>query len=80
MHTPSPHLLTGPELAQRWGRSEAVIRLYAAVGAGPRYVKVAGAVRFPLDEIQRFEKAHATGLAHPATALAEPGPADRVCR
>lgn len=70
MHTPLTTLLTGHELAQRWGRSETVISLSAAVGAGPRYVKIAGAVRYPLEEVQRFERTHATGAISPKAQAA----------
>lgn len=51
------HLLTGRELASRWGRSESAISLASAVGAGPRYLKVDGALRYPMDEVQRYERA-----------------------
>ena len=51
------HLLTGRELASRWGRSESAISLTSAVGAGPRYVKIDGLIRYPMDEVQRYERA-----------------------
>ncbi|MES2948086.1 MAG: DNA-binding protein [Pseudomonadota bacterium] len=50
-------LLSQSELAKRWGRSESAISLAAAVGAGPRYVKIDGAIRYPFEEIQRYERA-----------------------
>ena len=50
-------LLTGRELAHRWGRSESAIRLATAVGTGPRYLKIDGAIRYPVDEVQRYEQA-----------------------
>lgn len=51
------HLLTGRELAHRWGRSESAINLASAVGTGPRYLKIDGAIRYPMDEVQRYERA-----------------------
>jgi predicted DNA-binding transcriptional regulator AlpA len=57
MDTQISMLLTQRELAQRWGRSEATIGHAAAVGTGPRFIKVDGAVRYPMDEIQRYERA-----------------------
>jgi 3,4-dihydroxy-2-butanone 4-phosphate synthase len=50
-------LLTQQELAKRWGRSEAAIGLASAVGVGPRYVKVDGAIKYPVEDIQRYERA-----------------------
>ena len=57
MDTAYNNLLTGRELAKRWGRSESAISLATAVGAGPRYIKIDGAVRYPVDEIQKYERA-----------------------
>jgi len=50
-------LLSQHELAKRWGRSEAAIGLASAVGAGPRYVKIDGAIKYPVEDIQRYERA-----------------------
>ena len=50
-------LLSQQELAQRWGRSVVAIGLASAVGAGPRYVKIDGAIKYPAEEIQRYERA-----------------------
>jgi hypothetical protein len=50
-------LLSQSELAKRWGRSESAISLATAVGAGPRYVKIDGTIRYPFEEIQRYERA-----------------------
>jgi len=49
-------LVTQEQLATRWGRSVAAIRLASAVGVGPRYVKLDGALHYPLDEIRRYEQ------------------------
>jgi hypothetical protein len=59
MHSPTPstEYITQQELAKRWGRSEAVISLHSAVGAGPSYLKIDGRVQYALHEIQRYERA-----------------------
>ena len=57
MDTQISMLLSQRELAQRWGRSETAIGLATAVGVGPRYVKIDGAIRYPVEEIQRYERA-----------------------
>lgn len=57
MDSTTKKLLTQQELAIRWGRSEAAIQMAAAVGVGPRYIKVDGAVQYPFEEIQRYERA-----------------------
>ncbi|MEO7108075.1 MAG: hypothetical protein ABIZ09_16995 [Rhodoferax sp.] len=51
------NLLSQGELAKRWGRSESAISLATAVGAGPRYVKIDGYIKYPVDEVQRYERA-----------------------
>lgn len=50
-------LLTKRELAKRWGRTTASIGLATSTGLGPRYVKIDGAIRYPIDEVQRYERA-----------------------
>ena len=57
MHATFNSLLSQRELAQRWGRTESAISLATAVGAGPRYVKIDGAMRYPVEEGQRYERA-----------------------
>ena len=49
--------ITQQELARRWGRTVAAIGLGSALGVGPRYVKIDGALRYPLDEVQKYERA-----------------------
>ena len=51
MHATFNSLLSQRELAQRWGRTESAISLATAVGAGPRYVKIDGAIRYPVEEV-----------------------------
>lgn len=50
-------LLSQGELAKRWGRSESAISLATAVGTGPRYIKIDGFIKYPFDEVQRYEQA-----------------------
>jgi hypothetical protein len=59
MHSPatSTEYITQQELAKRWGRSQAVISLHSAVGAGPSYLKIDGRVQYALHEIERYERA-----------------------
>lgn len=57
MHLEAQQLITTQQLAKRWGRSESAISLASAVGTGPRYVKVNGSLRYPVEEIQRYERA-----------------------
>lgn len=57
MHATYNNLLSQGELAKRWGRSEAAISLATAVGSGPRYVKIDGAIKYPFEEVQRYERA-----------------------
>lgn len=49
--------ITQQELAVRWGRSVAAIGLASALGVGPRYVKQNGVLCYPMDEVQRYERA-----------------------
>lgn len=49
--------LSQRELATRWSRSETAIGLASAVGVGPRYVKIDGALKYPFEEVQRYERA-----------------------
>ena len=57
MQAQVPRLISQQELAKRWGRSESAIMLASAVGAGPRYVKIDGALKYPVEEIQKYERA-----------------------
>jgi hypothetical protein len=45
------------DLALRWGRSVSSIGLSSAVGLGPKYVKHAGALMYPVEEVQKYERA-----------------------
>jgi predicted site-specific integrase-resolvase len=57
MESKSPHLLSQEELAERWGVSVVLIGLYSAVGLGPKYVREGGFLRFPMEEVQKYEHA-----------------------
>ncbi len=58
--TPAPAsidlFLSQQELAKRWGRTETAICLASAVGVGPRYVKMDGAIKYPVEDVQRYER------------------------
>jgi hypothetical protein len=57
METKAQLFITQRELARRWGKSEAVIGLASAIGAGPRYLKMDGQIVYAQDEVQRYERA-----------------------
>ena len=48
--------LTQRELADRWNKSEATIERYRSDGVGPRFLKIGGAVRYRLEDIEAFEQ------------------------
>lgn len=56
METEIRHL-TQRELANRWNKSEATIERYRCDGVGPKYLKIGGAVRYRLEDIEQFERA-----------------------
>lgn len=58
MENTNSKLLSQHELAQRWGRSVSAIGLCSAVGLGPRYVKQGGLLQYPMEEVQKYERAH----------------------
>ena len=57
MQLQTPHMLSQQELALRWGRSASAIGLCSALGLGPRYVKHEGGLRYPVEEVQKYERA-----------------------
>jgi hypothetical protein len=57
METQKPQMLSQQELALRWGRSASAIGLCSAVGLGPRYVTHDGTLRYPVEEVQKYERA-----------------------
>ena len=50
-------MLSQQELAQRWGRSVCAIGLSSALGLGPKYVKADGMLMYPMEEVQKYERA-----------------------
>ncbi len=58
MNNPQHTMLSQYQLAQRWGRSVCAIGLQSAVGLGPRYVKQGGTLQYPIEEVQKYERAH----------------------
>jgi hypothetical protein len=57
MNPMTPSSLSQQELAQRWGRTTSAIGLASALGVGPKYIKLGGSLRYPMDEVQRYERA-----------------------
>jgi hypothetical protein len=57
MNYPRQQLISQKELAQRWGKPEASIGWFRAIGVGPHYVKVDGEVLYAVDEIEKYERA-----------------------
>lgn len=57
MELPTQTTLSQQELAHRWGRSASAIGLCSALGLGPRYVKHEGVLRYPVEEVQKYERA-----------------------
>ncbi|RFO96032.1 hypothetical protein DIC66_15030 [Rhodoferax lacus] len=57
MEMQNPQMLSQQDLAKRWGQSVCAIGLYSAVGLGPKYVKLDGALRYPVEEVQKYERA-----------------------
>ncbi len=57
MDLQNPTMLSQQELAQRWGRSVCAIGLSSALGLGPKYVKAGGVLMYPVEEVQKYERA-----------------------
>ncbi len=57
MPNSQPVTLTQQELAQRWGRSVTAIGLCSAMGMGPKYINESGSVKYPFEEVQKYERA-----------------------
>ena len=49
---------TDKELAERWGLAVATLRTWRTRPQGhyPKFVKIGGAVRYPIAEIEKFEQ------------------------
>ncbi len=50
-------VMTEEELAKRWHMSRAGLRGWRRLGKGPAYLKLAGAIRYRLDDVEAFEEA-----------------------
>jgi len=55
MSTPSSVLLTEKQAAERLNLSHRTLQRWRVTGQGPRYTKLGAAVRYPEDEIARFQ-------------------------
>jgi DNA-binding transcriptional MerR regulator len=52
-------ILTTKQLAERWGITERTLRLWRAVRYGPKWMKMGKAVRYRLEDVQRWEATRA---------------------
>ncbi len=50
-------MLRPKDLARRWAMSHRSLARWRTRGFGPAFVRIGGAVRYPLAEIERFEQA-----------------------
>lgn len=48
--------LKQPELANRWDMSGRTLEGWRLQGTGPGYVKLGNCVRYPIEEVERFER------------------------
>lgn len=55
-NSPQGCLLTQGELAKRWGKSEATIERYRALGNSPRFLKIGGKVLFREEDVLEYER------------------------
>lgn len=51
-----PQFFTPAELAERWHLSEQTLANWRTARKGPRFVRLGGAVRYPLAEVLAFEQ------------------------
>lgn len=49
--------LTQSELAERWRLSPRTLERWRQTGFGPRFIKLGSRCLYPLEEIERFERA-----------------------
>jgi DNA-binding transcriptional MerR regulator len=52
-------ILTTKQLAERWGITERTLRLWRAARYGPKWMKMGKAVRYRLEDVQRWEATRA---------------------
>ena len=55
---PDRIFLTAAELAERWGMSEKTLESWRSAGKGPEFVKIVGAVRYRLTDVEKYETEH----------------------
>lgn len=49
-------LLTPQELSERWGMKPETLLVWRRESKGPAYIKIGSLVRYPLDEVEKYEK------------------------
>ena len=57
---------TETELARRWNISAKTLQRWRCEGAGPPYIKLSKAVRYPVDDIVAYEQANRQGMLNDA--------------
>ena len=57
----SKKVLNEIELSRRWGISEKTLQQQRWKGTGPRYDKIGNRVRYPIDEVERYERDNTKG-------------------
>lgn len=55
--------LSPAELADRWGVPITTLAQWRYVGKGPAYLKLGGAVRYRLEDVEAYEDEHLVGAA-----------------
>lgn len=55
--------LTPVELAERWGVPVTTLAAWRYAGKGPAYLKLGGAVRYRLEDVEAYESKHLVGAA-----------------
>ncbi|MDR1186512.1 MAG: helix-turn-helix domain-containing protein [Bifidobacteriaceae bacterium] len=50
--------MTSAELSERWSIPVSTLAHWRSLGQGPAYVKLRGAVRYRLRDVEAFEDAH----------------------
>ena len=55
-------MLSTIELAERWGMSNETIAQWRVLDKGPPYVKLGGAVRYRIEDIETYERENLSGV------------------
>jgi hypothetical protein len=53
-----PFYLTQKALAKRWDLGTRALEQMRYQGRGPKYLKICNRVRYPLDEVEKYEREH----------------------